>query len=431
MSDEPLRVLIVAEHASEKFGGEAILPFHYFRMLRQRGVDAYLIVHARTRDELQMAFPEDLSRLRFVEDMPLQKVFFHLGEYFPRRIADITFGLLNQFLTQAAQRNLVKELVTANTVVHQPIPVSPRFPSLMFNVGAPVLCGPMNGNMEYPPAFRQAESSLQRMIVAVGKASSNLANQVLRGKREAAVLLVANRRTAEALPPRARGRVVELAENGVHLDRWQSASRLGAALAQTHPSFLFMGRLVEWKALDLAIEAAARVPGAKLRIIGDGAMRRAWTEHAKRFNVSDRVEFLGWRSQQQCAEALACSTALVLPSLFECGGAVVLEAMAAGRAVIATAWGGPVDYLDATCGYLIPPTSREAIVSSIAAAMVRLMESPALAHAMGQAGLARVSRHFTWEQKIETMLGLYASAASSANKSAAEITEEAVAPDRA
>ena len=40
------RVLIVAEHASAKFGGEAILPLHYFRVLRKRGIEAWLIVHS-------------------------------------------------------------------------------------------------------------------------------------------------------------------------------------------------------------------------------------------------------------------------------------------------------------------------------------------------------------------------------------------------
>ena len=53
------RVLIVSEHASVKFGGEAILPWHYFRILRRRGVEAWLVVHERTRDELISLLPEE------------------------------------------------------------------------------------------------------------------------------------------------------------------------------------------------------------------------------------------------------------------------------------------------------------------------------------------------------------------------------------
>src|SRR5258708_39452367 len=52
-----IRVVIVAEHASLKFGGEAALPLHYFRVLRRRNVAAWLVVHERTRSELEHAFP--------------------------------------------------------------------------------------------------------------------------------------------------------------------------------------------------------------------------------------------------------------------------------------------------------------------------------------------------------------------------------------
>src|SRR5689334_15743971 len=44
-----LRILIVAENASARFGGEAILPLHIFRGLRRRGVEAWLVVHGRTQ----------------------------------------------------------------------------------------------------------------------------------------------------------------------------------------------------------------------------------------------------------------------------------------------------------------------------------------------------------------------------------------------
>ena len=155
-----MRVLIVAENASTRFGGEAIIPYHYFRLLRARGVDAHLIVHARTREELQSLFADDLDHLHFVEDQQLQKIFYRLSRVLPHRVAEATFGLANQILTQWAQRRMIRQLVTRCCVIHQPIPVSPRFPSLLYDVGAPVVVGPLNGGMEYPPAFRDAESIL-------------------------------------------------------------------------------------------------------------------------------------------------------------------------------------------------------------------------------------------------------------------------------
>jgi hypothetical protein len=60
--DAGLRILIVAENASAKFGGEAALPLHYFRVLTQRKVPVWLVVHERTRVELQSAYPGAISQ---------------------------------------------------------------------------------------------------------------------------------------------------------------------------------------------------------------------------------------------------------------------------------------------------------------------------------------------------------------------------------
>jgi glycosyltransferase involved in cell wall biosynthesis len=121
------------------------------------------------------------------------------------------------------------------------------------------------------------------------------------------------------------------------------------------------------------------------------------------------VSFLGWRSQPECAARLRGACALVLPSVYECGGAVVLEAMACARPVIATAWGGPVDYLDPSCGVLIEPFSRAALVQGFAAAMQRMIDHPEAAAQMGRAGRARVVDHFSWDGKVDAMLQIYAS----------------------
>lgn len=403
-----LRILIVAEHASIQFGGEAALPYHYFRVLRARGEDAWLIVHERTRHELAETFPGELDRIRFVPDMALQKLFHRASKLLPRRIAEATFGLANQMLTQHAQRGMVRALLTPHTVVHQPIPVSPRFPSLLYGLGAPVVIGPMNGGMVYPPAFRGSEGWLVRATIALGRMLSGVVNTMLPGKRDAQMLLVANERTRHALPVQPVTRVVQMVENGVDLCVWR-----GAAGLVVPGRFVFLGRLVDWKALDVVLSALVLVPEATLQVIGDGPMMQPWQRLAVRLGVADRVDFVGWRTQAESAVHLACCIALLLPSVYECGGAVVLEAMAAGRPVIATAWGGPQDYLDAECGILIEPISALQMTADFASAMRRLMESPEECVAMGRAGRERIEREFDWEKKVDAILLVYAEARAS------------------
>ena len=77
------------------------------------------------------------------------------------------------------------------------------------------------------------------------------------------------------------------------------------------------------------------------------------------------------------------------------------------KPVIATAWGGALDYLDRSCGILVEPTSPTALVEGIAAAMVRLARSPAERAAMGHAARLKVESDYDWEVKAEDILRVY------------------------
>jgi glycosyltransferase involved in cell wall biosynthesis len=411
-----MRICIVAEHASARFGGEAILPVHYFRLLRSLGYETWLVVHARTRSELSELFPQDADRILYVPDLWIHKLLFRLSKYLPRRISEATFGLANQIITQFCQRSLVRKLVAEQhiEVVHQPIPVAPRFPSMLFGLGVPVVIGPLNGGMDYPRAFRRNESFFSRAAIAFARQFVNVANALLPGKKQADVVLVANERTRKALPSGLHGKVIELVENGIDLAIWQDPASQEVNVHDLHsesfpPRFVFVGRLVDWKALDIVIRALQRVPSAELEIIGDGSMGSTWKALAAELGIQNRVQFSGWLSQPQCAVRLKACVALVLPSLYECGGAVVLEAMAMGKPVIATNWGGPADYLDASCGMLIEPESYSGLVDGFAAAMQQLITSPELAATMGTAGRIRALQDFDWRRKIDQMLGIYRS----------------------
>jgi glycosyltransferase involved in cell wall biosynthesis len=75
--------------------------------------------------------------------------------------------------------------------------------------------------------------------------------------------------------------------------------------------------------------------------------------------------------------------------------------------VIATAWGGPLDYLDDSCGVLVAPQSREALVAGFANAIMMLADSPDLRYRLGEAGYQKAKRYFDWEKKIDRILELY------------------------
>lgn len=413
------RILLVAEHASAKFGGEAALALHYYRVLRARGAQVWLVAHERTRAELKAIFPNDAGYLVFVADTKWHRLLWRIGQKLPTRLANFSTGFVMRVLSQLVQRKLIKQLVQDKgiTVIHQPMPVSPKEPSLIYDLGAPVIIGPMNGGMDYPPAFQTMQKRFEFISLWLGRRAANVMNRLMPGKKKAALLLVANERTKQALPSCLKGvRVDLLVENGVDLSLWKDVPRTNVHSVADTTHYVFLGRLVDWKAVDLMLTAfaqAAQQAPMSLSIVGDGVERQNLERMATELGLMGRahqpgkVHFAGWLSQESCAALLKESDALVLPSLMECGGAVVLEAMAMAMPVIATNWGGPADYLDNTCGILVDPVSREGFVAGLSDALQVLAKQPDLRVNMGCIGRQKIIEHFDWEVKVDRILEAY------------------------
>ena len=382
----------------------------------KRGVEAWLVAHERTQQELRALLPDEVDRMFFVPDNTAQIWLSKLNAPLPNRLADITLGWWLGIYTSWMQRKIVRNLVREHgiDVVHEPIPVSPRQPSLMYGVGAPVVIGPMNGGMNYPPGFAKSQGLFERWLTRGARSASNAMNAVIPGKRKAKVLLVANKRTRQVLPRGVAGEVIELAENGVDLSLFRRTEDSRSRPRAGRPRFAFVGRLIEWKGVDMLLNATARAVrrhDLELHIIGDGGIRSQLESLAGELGLGDRVVFHGFVPQDQCASLLAGIDALVLPSLYECGGAVVLEAMAMGLPVIATKWGGPADYLDEKTGILIEPTGPESFVNDIAEAMISLAQSPDSELNWGRRPECALAAEFDWERKIDAILEVYARAA--------------------
>ena len=361
------RVLIVTDNASERMGGEAVLPLEYFRRLRRRGIDAWLLAHERNRQELETLLPSERHRMTFLPDLRLHRLMWRLGERLPHRVSRMSTGLISGMATQLMAGRAAKRLVALHgvTVVHQPNPVSPRELSLLFGLGAPVIIGPMNGDMDFPPAFRSLEPPGVGWLVNVGRRLSEVAHLIVPGKRWAAALLAANARTRDGLPRRVRGAIIEVVENGIDPTSWD-ATRATPTPKPPRPDgrvqLLFVGRLIALKGVDFLLEAFRQVRDeeqtAALEFIGDGPKRLELAARARQLGLDDVITFTGWLTRPEVADRMSQADVFVLPSLCESGGNAVLEAMVAGVPVIATRWGGPADYLNDRCGLLVDPDSR-------------------------------------------------------------------------
>ncbi|WP_149141834.1 glycosyltransferase [Gemmobacter caeruleus] len=152
-----------------------------------------------------------------------------------------------------------------------------------------------------------------------------------------------------------------------------------------------IGRFSEQKGFPLLIQAVAQAarqhPGLRLTLVGDGELRGEIEAMIEELTLRRHVTLTGWLDETQIKTELDEAQALILPSFAEGLPMVVMEAMAAGRPVIATSIAGIPELVTAETGWLVPAGD----VQALADAIDTLAETP---HArllrMGQAARARV-----------------------------------------
>ncbi len=142
-----------------------------------------------------------------------------------------------------------------------------------------------------------------------------------------------------------------------------------------------VGRLVPWKRIDGLIEALREIPELGLVIVGDGPERPRLERIAQELGVSDRVYFAGQRSKTETLSLMAACDFFVLNSTYEGLPHAVLEAMALGLPVVATAVGGTPEVVrDGETGVLVPGQ-----YGTLGASLSALARDPALRRRLGRA----------------------------------------------
>jgi glycosyltransferase involved in cell wall biosynthesis len=194
--------------------------------------------------------------------------------------------------------------------------------------------------------------------------------------------------------------------NGIVTDRFSAAPPAGlrAELAQgsRHRIVLTVARLDPQKGHNMLIAAASAVPDAVFVCAGAGSQRAALEAEARARGVAGRLRFLGHR--EDIPALLAASDVVVLPSLYEGLPLAVLEGMAAGKPVVATAIGGTDEaVVDGETGLLVPGSDPAAL----AAAIRRVLDNPAFARTLGEAGRARVITHFSSATMVARVEDVY------------------------
>jgi rhamnosyl/mannosyltransferase len=210
---------------------------------------------------------------------------------------------------------------------------------------------------------------------------------------------------------------------GLAVERYATTPAIAANVesirrAAARPTLLFVGRLVDYKGVDVLLRALAGID-ADLMIVGDGPRRESLSRLAGQLGIADRVHFLGEVSDHSLHAWYHACDALVLPSVTrqETFGMVQLEAMLCGRPVVSTDLGTGVAWvnLHERTGLIVPPGDA----AELHRALERLVGDAVLRKTLGDGARARVQEVFTDARMCEATLAVYRDAIASTGPAAA------------
>lgn len=204
---------------------------------------------------------------------------------------------------------------------------------------------------------------------------------------------------------------IEVIYNGVgpeHFERQHEAVQRTRAHLNLGPGPILgtVARLSPEKGIDVLLRAIPRVaqvfPRVTLLVIGDGPLATELHRLADELGLREVVRFLGARNDIPLLNRLL--DVFVLPSREEACPMALLEAMAAGRAGIATEVGGIPEVVTAPIdGWLVPPEDPEALAQSL----LLLLEHPARRREIGVAAQRKVALQFTLDRVVRETLSFY------------------------
>lgn len=392
-------------------GSEPGVGWQWTQALRRRGYEVHVITRANNRAAIEGAGEGSDPLLRFhYFDLP---GWLRFWKKWPGGI------YLYYLLWQRGAYGLAKRLHAAeqfDCVQHITF-VSYRQPSFMGGLGIPFVFGPVGGGESMPVQFRGSLPVGARSAEAIrsaGNAFVRLDPLMRRTFAQARTIVCATEETRLAVPARFREKCVVQRAIGINAAGQDFAGARFSSGSQAR--FLFVGRLLYWKGLHLALRALTTVretiPDVSLRVIGEGS-ERAWLEQVARgAGVWDIVEWIPRKAHEEIRKEYRDSTAFVFPSLHDSGGMVVLEALAAGLPVVCLNLGGPGSIVTAEAGVPVGVggLSEAEVVEQIASAMVRLARDEELRRRLSE-GAIRRARELSWDAAAEGVWGQWSGAA--------------------
>lgn len=410
------RLLLVAYQCGPGLGSVSQIGWEWYARLAQQQ-PLTLVTHVRNKAALTTAgAPFPGSDILYIDTEWFAGPLYRLARrLFPRSEHSVfLLSSLDYFLFDFVAYRRLRTAMSAGQsweLIHRVTPVTQAAPTWLGRLGLPLIVGPLNSGLKDPQGFAQImrqESTWLLPLRGLGK----LLDSLIGSTRRASRLLIATRSTLKSVSPRYHERCIPMIENGVDLSQFHATPWPAAPNHTQALRVLFVGRLIPAKALDILLHAIALLKeqgaGIHLSVIGEGPMRQDWERLSHELKLSDYVCFMGAKPSHDVAQAISACHVLCLPSVRESGGAVLLEAMASARPVIAMNYGGPAEVVNPAVGSLVNMTNPEQARAGIARELKDIIDHPASWAARGNTGRRRAEACYSWSAKVFAATRLYA-----------------------
>jgi glycosyltransferase involved in cell wall biosynthesis len=295
-------------------------------------------------------------------------------------------------------------------IVHRITPLSPTAQSIigrrLARLGIPFVIGPLNGGVPWPKGFISRQHAEREWLTHL-RWLYKLMPGYRSTRRHSTAIIVGSKYTYDEMPHWAKEKCVYIPENGVDLN----VLEFPRDRSEHHPlKAAFVGRLVPYKGADLLLQAAAEVlrnGQLELHIIGDGPQKEFLEMMAERLCIRDRVRFHGWLPHFKVQQKLITCDLMILPSVREFGGGVVVEAMALGVTPIVADYAGPSELVDEKTGIRVPFQDEKSLVEGLRLAIGNIVRSPEILERLGAAAREKVRAKLTWQAKASQILAVY------------------------
>ena len=412
-SDSPL--LMAAYQCGPGMGSVSQIGWEWFIRTAQRR-PVTLVTHTRNRSAIEAQGPLPAqAEVIYIDTEWFAGPLYRLArKVFPHSEHGVFLvASLDYFVFDALALRVLRRLQPMRpwSALHIVTPVTLAAPSRLHKLGLPVVWGPLNCGLHSPAGFETLLRHERPWLIRL-RELPRLLDGLMGSTRHTRVLLTATRATRAAVPARHRERCHDMLENGVDLSRFV-ATPWPPAPDTTQPlNVLFVGRMIALKGVTLLLRAVAQLTqqghAIALTLVGDGPEKAQWMAEAQVLGIGAHTRFTGALPLQAVAGEMQACHVFCLPSVRESGGAVLLEAMASGRPVVAIAHGGPAELVDEHVGCAIAPTDPDDVVTQLVHALADVASHPTTWAAKGQMGRQRVLAHHDWEQKISAAQGIYA-----------------------